>query len=147
MSDWGCVAKDGVIKKLQISKKNRVTTTIHRGPYKSLPTLVHRLVLQTFRPNPNPEFFDRVDHIDQNPLHNRLENLRWSNGQLNRFNVKLHKGYVKYKTKSGMRYRTQMNVGRTLLCLGTFKTPEEAHARYVEACRDALDILDPYQIY
>lgn len=36
---------------------------------------IHRLVAQTFIPN--PENYDIVNHIDENPLNNNIENLEW----------------------------------------------------------------------
>lgn len=36
---------------------------------------IHRLVAETFIPNPNN--YKTVDHIDQNKYNNRVENLRW----------------------------------------------------------------------
>jgi hypothetical protein len=41
----------------------------------NLARLIHRLVAQTFIPNPNNKLF--VDHIDTNILNNDLTNLRW----------------------------------------------------------------------
>lgn len=38
--------------------------------------LIHRLVLETFRPIPNPEFYT-VDHINGIKDDNRLQNLEW----------------------------------------------------------------------
>lgn len=46
---------------------------------------IHRLVLDTFRPNHSP-FYDRVDHINRSSQSNHLGNLRWSNSVLNALN-------------------------------------------------------------
>lgn len=38
---------------------------------------VHRLVALTYIPNPNPETYIFVNHVDGNPLNNSIENLEW----------------------------------------------------------------------
>lgn len=48
---------------------------------KTVPLYIHRLVAETFIPNPNN--MSQVDHINGNKSDNRLENLRWSNATLN----------------------------------------------------------------
>lgn len=44
---------------------------------------VHRLVLQTFRPNKNPELYTQINHIDENKENNRLDNLEWCTAEEN----------------------------------------------------------------
>lgn len=43
--------------------------------------LVHRLVAETFIPNPDNK--PEVDHVDENKLNNNVDNLRWVNHQEN----------------------------------------------------------------
>lgn len=43
--------------------------------------LIHRLVASAFIPNPNN--YPQINHIDENPKNNRLENLEWCTGEQN----------------------------------------------------------------
>lgn len=44
---------------------------------------IHRLVALTFIPNPDPEHNDMIDHIDENKINNRVENLQWIDNSTN----------------------------------------------------------------
>lgn len=44
---------------------------------------VHRLVLQTFKPNQNPELYTQINHIDENKENNKLDNLEWCTAEEN----------------------------------------------------------------
>lgn len=83
---------------------------------------VHRLVAETFVPNPNN--LPIVDHINRNKSDNRVENLRWVDGETNRRNCdynlfftingetkiledwcreyRIGRSTVKYRLKNGM---------------------------------------------
>ena len=56
---------------------------------------VHRLVADHFVVNPRILFFDVVDHINNDSLDNRVENLRWLNDQLNSRNQKGKPNWIK----------------------------------------------------
>ena len=139
VSDLGRARKNGKLKKLTKNDPGYLYTSIN-GKLQG----VHQLVLKTFKPNPVPSFYDRVDHINQNKLDNRLENLRWSNATLNQWNSDKRKGYK--KRKSG-RYEPRIRIEGKCIYLGTFATEAAARERYLEANADAKEVYDPYTIY
>lgn len=100
--------------------------------------LAHRLIWKlTTGHDPVKE----IDHINGNPTDNTLENLREADGSQNNFNRfncppnrTGYKGVLEKQTKSrGKTYSALIRVYGKRYYLGTFDTPEEAHAAYVEA--------------
>lgn len=74
------------------------TTLIKNGIRKDI--YIHRLVAQTFIPNPDDK--PCVDHIDTNPLNNKSENLRWCTQKENLNNplsIEKIKGINNYNAK------------------------------------------------
>ena len=81
---------------------------------------------------------EAIDHVDRNPLNNRIDNLRASNKSLNGANrpkqannTSGHKGVTKHWRK----WIAQIHVGGKNRYLGIYDTPEQAHAAYVKAAR------------
>ena len=72
-----------------------------------------------------------IDHIDRDKLNNRIANLRSVNQHLNSHNSKPDaKGYF----RRGDKFRARIRIGDgRVKTLGTFATPESAHAAYLRA--------------
>lgn len=47
---------------------------------------IHCLVAKYFIPNPNPNEYKMIDHIDRNKHNNHYKNLRWCNHSINNVN-------------------------------------------------------------
>jgi len=94
-------------------------------------TLMHRAIMKA-------RVGLEVDHINGNGLDNRRINLRTCTKSQNQCNRKVSalsitglKGVSLYKRDATWHARISHNGKR--LCLGYYKTPEEAHAAYCEA--------------
>jgi hypothetical protein len=75
-----------------------------------------------------------IDHRDGNPSNNRWANLREATASHNIANSRRrrdNKSGFKGVHKSRKGWRSDIEVRRKHICLGTFDTPEEAHAAYV----------------
>ena len=89
---------------------------------------VHRLVARAFVRNPNPAELTQVDHIDRskaNPDSNKASNLRWINRTLNLQNRQTKNYDYKARFRN---YKTLVKFGDDLLCLGWYKTAEQAQS-------------------
>ena len=83
-----------------LCKKNGLITPGYLcGNYYHIDGLpVHKLMLDSFTENPNPDYFVYGDHRDRNTKNNRIENLRHSTPTLNQLN-RGAAGYTWYKDR------------------------------------------------
>ena len=123
---WSNYGKGGFLKHV-VSHKGYDRVGLHRDGKKKKFS-VHRLVAQTFIPNPDNK--PEVDHINQDRSDNRLENLRWvtksENGQNQgkRINNKSgHKNICYDKNNGRWNFRKMIN-GKT--CQKYFETKIDA---------------------
>ena len=100
---------------------------------------VHRQVFKAWGPpNPDPERYTCIDHKDNNPKNNKLINLRWSCAGLNALNVDSDRfqGWA-YRKDRSYPHSSQIKWRGKVYKIGRFKTPEKAHARYLD-CKEWL---------
>lgn len=82
---------------------------------------------------------DYIDHIDGDPLNNRIENLREASNSQNQANRKPKVGPLpKGVCRNTVGFQAQIKVGGSSQYLGTFPTPEEAHEAYADAARESF---------
>ena len=98
---------------------------------------VHRQVFKAFGPpNPDPSRYTLIDHTDNNPFNNHINNLRWSNAPLNALNTNSFRGWSIDKSNGrACIYRVQVKWQGTANTIGRLKTASEAEAAYNE-CKD-----------
>lgn len=73
------IVKGKILKPGYVRKSQHQTITLSNGRSFTFP--LHRLVAQAFIPNPSN--FPCVNHIDENPMNNKIENLEWCSYQYN----------------------------------------------------------------
>lgn len=121
-------------------KKGKVY--IHRSVHVGLSqwrvSVIHREILERALGRPLTENED-VDHRDLNPLNNQRDNLRLATRSQNCANKHVqpnNKLRLKGVYQRGNKYRAQIQVRGQKIMLGTFDTPEEAHAEYCKAAQE-----------
>lgn len=85
---------------------------------------------------------EQVDHINGERADNRWANLREATQVQNSANMKVRgsnragiKGVSRYDGISVTRWRAHLSVGHHMFYLGSYATPEAAHAAYVDAAK------------
>lgn len=106
--------------------------------FTSVHYMTHRLVFVLCgEPDPGDR---QVDHIDWDALNNRRNNLRLATNQMNNANVgrKTYLGRVRHLPKgvypNGVgKWQAKIKVNYKTICLGTYRSTEEASAAYGRA--------------
>ena len=137
-----CHGSDRILR--QNTKKGYYTIQIWTNK-KRYDKFVHRLILEAFIPNPNPDKFTICDHINRNGRDNRVENLRWSNSKLNNYNRSNARGYYfEKRTKQWVASLTYDGINKIL---GNFKYSIHARQAYLAAKKKYLNKIDKYHDY
>lgn len=71
-----------IIKNMRLRlNTNRYLSVILRNNNKSYPLMIHRIVAESFIPNPNN--YKEVNHKDEDKTNNRTDNLEWCTSKYN----------------------------------------------------------------
>ena len=93
--------------------------------------LIHRLVAQAFIPNPNE--YPEINHIDENPKNNVVDNLEWCTRIYNvHCYQRNHPDYAKSRKYVTRRKRLQMNVLQMSLDGKVIRKWENSRTVFVE---------------
>lgn len=100
---------------------------------------IHRLIAETFIPNPNN--YPLVDHINNIRIDNRIENLRWINSSGNNRNREARGKYLKGvgRRKNGKSYQSHIRIDKNRVYLGSFTTEEQAHQAYLTKYNEIME--------
>ena len=100
---------------------------------------IHRLIAIYFIPNPNNYSF--IDHINNDPLDNSIDNLRWCSSSQNNRNRKKKEGTSShfigvYYNKSRKKWRANVRLNGEKKHIGHFETEIEAAEAYNDFVRE-----------
>lgn len=116
------------IKSTRLLSSGYLVTDLYKDN-KSKTAKIHRLVAETFIPNPNSK--ETVNHIDGNKLNNRVDNLEWAT----------HREQNEHFYKTGLKSKESINktiqsmiksTSKQVQCLNTNKVYSSIH----EASKD-----------
>lgn len=86
----------GYLIRIVVDKRNRCTVALHKDG-KSVTFIPARLVATAFIREPNPD--EEINHLDENPLNNCVENLEWCS---HKYNCNYGTRVDRIKTKQNM---------------------------------------------
>ena len=139
--EYGCIKDNWRIKPIVILHGYK---SIHfKVDGKDHRVLIHRVVF--YINNPSWDFYDSstdnsIDHINGNPLDNRIENLRCITNQENCFNYTRAKGY--HWDKSRNKWQAKITLNGKTIHLGRFVNEDDAHSAYLKA-KDKYHVITP----
>jgi hypothetical protein len=125
--------KDGELIRLYSNNQHKHVGSINSSGYKQFEHkqktyMVHRVIWE-WHNGPIPDGMT-IDHIDINPLNNRIENLRLATQSQNAINTKTPKnnttGYKGVLSTPSGKFQARLGYRGKKLYLGLFKTAEEA---------------------
>ena len=115
-------------------RNSRVSIRVDRGDYEA-----HRLIwMLHYGEDPGDTM---IDHKDENPSNNHIENLRLATHGQNVVNSSKIKGY--YLNKVLGKFVAQITINSKQTYLGLFRTEAEARDAYVEKAREVYGEFCP----
>jgi hypothetical protein len=82
--------RESTLVSIQYTRLKKNGEPIKQTNHKTKQATIHRLVATAWIPNPDPEKFDMVMHINDDPSNYLPENLKWGNARMNAKGTKRH---------------------------------------------------------